>query len=76
MGRMEIIMNELPYYDKLLSERESSLIMERFVNQISAIDIENLDQSITASYISPDKLNKKKISEKIAQERMEDSDNE
>ena len=43
MGRMEIIMNELPYYDKLLSEREASLIMERFVNQISAIDIDNLD---------------------------------
>ena len=47
MGRMEILMNELVYHDKILSEREASLQMERFVNQISAIDTDNLDLAQT-----------------------------
>lgn len=43
MGRMEILMNELVYHNKILSEKEACLEMERFVNQISAIDTDNLD---------------------------------
>lgn len=47
MGRMEILMNELVYHNKIMSEREASLQMERFVNQISAIDTDNLDLAQT-----------------------------
>jgi hypothetical protein len=47
MGRMEILMNELVYHNKILSEKEACHEMERFVNQISAIDTDNLDLAQT-----------------------------
>lgn len=47
MGRMEILMNELVYHNKILSEQDAYNEMERFVNQISAIDTDKLDLAQT-----------------------------
>ena len=69
-------MNELVYRDKVLNESEAALEMERFVNQISMIDTDNLDYSTPTPKPQLNSLTKERISDDNTngQNRVSDSD--
>jgi hypothetical protein len=74
MGRMEILMNELVYHNKILSEEDAYNKMKRFVEQISEIDTDKLDLAQTRPLIPPDSLSMNRISEEVTQGRRKVSD--
>ena len=58
-------MNELVYHNKILTEKEACHEMERFVNQISAIDTDNLEMAQTGPQLTPDPVMMNRVSEEI-----------